>query len=100
MTFVLASAAIMLVPGPAMLFMIGLALNEGLYRAFAALPGLALGDGGLDFSITSWCRCYPASLSTTLHGIKTGWSSIPDLFGNTPLGVKSLWKNGRQGQPL
>ncbi|AUQ49468.1 lysE type translocator-like protein [Phaeobacter inhibens] len=43
MTFVLASSALMVVPGPAMLFMIGLALNDGLYRAFLALPGLALG---------------------------------------------------------
>lgn len=43
MTFVLASSALMLVPGPAMLFMIGLALNDGLGRAFSALPGLALG---------------------------------------------------------
>lgn len=41
--FVLASSALMLVPGPAMLFMIGLALNDGLSKALAALPGLALG---------------------------------------------------------
>lgn len=32
-----------------MLFMIGLALNDGLGKAFAALPGIAL---GLVFSIT------------------------------------------------
>ncbi|WP_416538522.1 LysE family translocator [Phaeobacter sp. JH18-32] len=43
MTFVLASSALMLVPGPAMLFMIGIALNDGLTKAFTALPGLALG---------------------------------------------------------
>ena len=43
MTFVLASSALMLVPGPAMLFMIGIALNHGLAKAFTALPGLALG---------------------------------------------------------
>lgn len=43
LTFVLASAALMLVPGPAMLFMIGIALNDGLKIAFRALPGLAFG---------------------------------------------------------
>lgn len=43
MAFVLASSALMLVPGPAMLFMIGVALNDGLTKAFTALPGLALG---------------------------------------------------------
>ena len=43
MTFVLASSTLMLVPGPAMLFMIGIALNDGLTKAFMALPGLALG---------------------------------------------------------
>lgn len=43
LTFVLASAALMLVPGPAMLFMIGIALNNGLAKAFTALPGIALG---------------------------------------------------------
>ena len=42
-TFVLASSALMLVPGPAMLFMIGVALNEGFSRALTAVPGLALG---------------------------------------------------------
>lgn len=41
--FVVASGALMLVPGPAMLFMIGIALNNGLSRAFTALPGLAIG---------------------------------------------------------
>ena len=41
--FVLASSALMLVPGPAMIFMIGIALNEGFSRALSALPGLALG---------------------------------------------------------
>lgn len=43
MTFVLASSVLMLVPGPAMLFMIGIAMNDGLSRAFTAIPGLALG---------------------------------------------------------
>lgn len=42
-TFVLASSALMLIPGPAMLFMIGIALNEGFSRALTAVPGLALG---------------------------------------------------------
>lgn len=41
--FVLTSSALMLVPGPAMLFMIGVALNDGLPKAFTALPGLAIG---------------------------------------------------------
>ncbi len=39
----------MLVPGPAMLFMFGLAMNEGLNKALTALPGLML---GLALSIT------------------------------------------------
>ena len=43
MTFVAASCALMLVPGPAMLFMIGTALNDGLPRALAAMPGLVVG---------------------------------------------------------
>lgn len=43
LTFVLTSSALMLVPGPAMLFMIGIALNDGLPKALTALPGLALG---------------------------------------------------------
>ncbi len=42
-TFVLASSALMLVPGPLMIFMIGVALNDGLPRAFTALFGLAIG---------------------------------------------------------
>lgn len=42
-TFVLASSALMLVPGPAMIFMFGLALNEGLTKALTSLPGLMLG---------------------------------------------------------
>lgn len=42
-TFVAASCALMLVPGPAMLFMIGTALNDGLPRALAAMPGLVVG---------------------------------------------------------
>lgn len=43
MTFVLASSALMLVPGPTMLIMTGLALNHGLSKALTALPGLTHG---------------------------------------------------------
>ena len=43
MTFVLASSALMLIPGPTMLFMIGVALSDGLKQALSALPGLAVG---------------------------------------------------------
>lgn len=42
-TFVFASSALLLVPGPAMIFMFGLALNQGLTKALLALPGLMLG---------------------------------------------------------
>lgn len=43
MSFVLASFALMLVPGPTMLIMIGLALNQGLSKALTALPSLTHG---------------------------------------------------------
>ena len=82
LTFVAASTALLLIPGPTVLLVLSYALSKGRSVAVASATGVAVGDLGGDDRVAFGARCAGFSLGDAVHSAEMGGRGLFGLVGH------------------